>query len=299
VHDGSFEEEVMKIKQAMRGMLTPPESVYGSDSTHSKHDKQQEEPFELMDLTMTVVTPQRPTFSAQRNASHDEAMQDMSPKQKSAADHPISHSHFAMPTASSLAHAAPEPEHEEEQQPAPETPQHPHPFRTTTTTTTIPLADHSSTPTTTASHNLVPSTPATNNLSSSQNQALPSQGRSDHPDFSAFHTPSGLTREAAIEQLRLRRGRAKSVVAPTASNLAVANASASNAHAGMTPMTTSKKGRLFDGSNGMSGAIAGSERSGMEMETPRREFSAPEMGTGKRMVGMRSVSRPASRVASK
>jgi hypothetical protein len=295
VHDGSFEEEVMQIKQAMKGMLTPPDSVDGRDTVHEKHDAPQEEQFELIDLTMTMASPQRfMPPQTQRNTSDGEGMTgELSPTSRRPAG-PMSH--FALPTASSIAHAAPDVDEEEEATAAPETPQHSHPFRTTTTTIIIPLADHSSMPTTFV-QDPVSSTPATTNLSSSQTSTqaqtesqaqTASQAQNAHPDFSAFHTPSGLTREAAIEQLRLRRGRAKSVVAPTASNLAVANA----ASAGMTPMTTSKKGRLFD-----TGSTPGEVRG--ETETPRREFSAPEMGTGKRMAGMRSVSRPGSRVASK
>jgi len=51
--------------------------------------------------------------------------------------------------------------------------------------------------------------------------------------------------------------------------------------AGMTPATTGKRG------GGLGGGV-----NGEEVQTPRREFSAPEMGTmGKSGAGMRSVSR--------
>jgi len=113
-----------------------------------------------------------------------------------------------------------------------------------------------------------------------------------HPDFSLFATPTGLTREDAIAQLRARRGRAKSVAVGSGLGGSLNLSSSTGASAGMTPATTGKRGGMFDASTGAGAGVGVGE----EVQTPRREFSAPEMGTiGKSQAGMRSVSRSVAR----
>jgi len=63
----------------------------------------------------------------------------------------------------------------------------------------------------------------------------------------------------------------------------------------MTPATTGKRGGGFGG-DGFGGGGFGGGVNGEEVQTPRREFSAPEMGTmGKSGAGLRSVSRSVAR----
>jgi len=164
----------------------------------------------------------------QEDMAHSANLMTDEPSSQSAAQHDLLDQEVSPTTRP----AAPphHPIHEEN----PSTPQHP--FRTTTTTTTIPLANHSLTTT-----------------------------DQPQPDYSSFATPTGLTRQQAIEQLRARRGRAKSIV--TASG------------AGSTP-ATGKKAGLLD--------------LRQDMQTPRRDISAasaPEMGKSVSRLGKRVVSK--------
>ena len=275
VHDGSFEAELMRINSAVKGMLTPSESVVQCDKDE----------LELMDLgdMITEETPaeermlQPPTQKEEVPAHADEIMTDTqwrpSSSLPSTTQPPPPPQAEATSTQTSPRASPPhnpsQPENQQypQNQPEPQPPQTPspthQPFKTSTTTTAIPLAD-------------------------------PERTNNPHPDFSLFATPTGLTREQAIEQLRARRGRAKSVALNLSSSLNLAsslNASLGSGAgaggmgpggAGMTPATTGKRVGGF-----------GAGVNGEEVQTPRREFSAPEMG--KSGAGLRSVSRSVAR----
>lgn len=181
VHDGSFDSEVQAIKSAVAGLMTPPASVKLEEIDEIAAEVM--EPLYVEEIRSIRVNSESPppTVEMQRRPSttfeHTAAIISDIPEE-------VLSPAIDIDFADSQVLATPI--HDEESylvKPATNDAQHvatippvtPKNVRTITTTKTVPLADHS------------------------------------NVDYSAFSTPTGLTREQAIEQLRQRRGRARSV----------------------------------------------------------------------------------------
>ena len=274
VQDGSFDAEVRHIKDFVASILTPPASTNG-ETTAMEVDQVPDSRVIVHSappLTPPTSQPQEPkepisSFEPSRGRKLTRTtpialvpvLTQHAPMKMHITEESVMLNHTTqvaarspetptIPEHSTPIELAVSPEtYTPPNEPMPNTPHSQ--FRIVTTTTTVPLAPvspekpiiHPATPASHPAHfpsrsrtPLVASAPAHTSFESSQTCAARDEAK---PDFSAFMGDVNLTREEAIEQLRQRRGRARSTAR----------------------------------------AASGDAVSTKKSDTPRRDISAPEM----------------------